>query len=254
MGLSLSLWRQLGVGLAVGLAVLAHLGIPAPTAAQTRVRSVQMFADLAPDDGDAEVRMLYVLEVAGTAELRFELLGFGDATAPGFWLGERRTGTPILLAEETGSMRATDFTLNLGEGADEFQLEARYLIRDAVARDGDDLRVHVPVLVVAAPPADDVVDVFHAEVLVPDAWRVSEGFPSGLDADAEARWIADLAVVPSVVSLRARADGAWRPGVPLAIDVTASLVLLVFGLFGWRHLSGVAAQARRGSVPDEGRP
>jgi hypothetical protein len=63
-----------------------------------------MYADLSPDDGGAEVRIDYELQTDGIAPLRFELLGFGDSKAEGFWFGDRDTGVPMRL--EACSQRA----------------------------------------------------------------------------------------------------------------------------------------------------
>ena len=45
-----------------------------------------------------------------------------------------------------------------------------------------------------------------------------------------------LAVVPAVLSFRARSDGRWRPGLPALLDVAAVLLITAFSVFGWRHL------------------
>jgi hypothetical protein len=78
-------------------------------------------------------------------------------------------------------------------------------------------------------------DVFHAELRAPSNWSVSEAFPTGL-REAGGIYTVDLAVAPSVVSLRARTDGNWRPGVPLLIDVAALTILLAFIVIGLRWL------------------
>jgi hypothetical protein len=36
--------------------------------------------------------------------------------------------------------------------------------------------------------------------------------------------------------VRARTDGAWRPGVPLMLDIAAGTILLVFVVAGLRWL------------------
>ena len=100
------------MGLSTPLLAVLIVAVAIPASAQTTVRSVRLYADLSPDDGGAEVRVEYVLDVRGTPELRFELLGFGSATTDLFWLGEERTGTRIQLDTETGSMRAASFTLS----------------------------------------------------------------------------------------------------------------------------------------------
>jgi hypothetical protein len=205
------------------------------------VQSARLYADLSPDDGGAEVRIEYVLEVHGTPELRFELLGFGSASADAFWLGEDRTGTRIELDPRTGSMRAADFTLSLAETSEPYHLVAHYWIAEAVQLDGADVLVRVPVLSIAFPPVDGVSDLFRAELSLPLAWSVTEGFPTGLEANNEGVYTVSLPVVPSMVSARGRTDGMWRPGLPLLIDLLTAVVILAFSFLGWRHLARVAA-------------
>ncbi len=227
------------MGLRAALLVAAALCLAGPAAAQTTVRSARLTADLAPDDDGAAVRVEYVLAVDGASPLRFELLGFGHATTEGFRIGDRETGTPIRLDAESGSLRAAVFSLGIGADESEFSFVAYYFIAQAVERTGDGVRVHLPVLTLALPPEASKLDVFHAEVRLPESWRVSEGFPTGLRRRPDGAYEVDLPVVPSVVSLRARADGAWRPGLPLVLDVLAGLLLLGFGVVGWRHLRKV---------------
>lgn len=242
---------------------LAVLLLAADASAQVTVRSARLVADLAADDGGAEVVVEYALGLPSSAALRFELLAFGRATATKFWLGEERTGTPVALEGEGDAIRATELVLNLAGPADSLVLVARYRVEEAVEREGEAVRVHVPVLTVAAPPdvpgasgSSGEGGIFQAELLIPEGWRVSEGFPSGLRPEGDGRWSVDLAVVPSVVSLRGRSDGSWRPGLPLALDAAATAVLLLFGVLGWRQLQGVAAAGQlvgRDTEPGEAR-
>jgi hypothetical protein len=97
--------------------------------------------------------------------------------------------------------------------------------------------VHVPVLNVALPPEAASPGLFHAELRLPSGWRVAEGFPTGLRAaEAADVWTVELAVVPAVVSLRARTDGRWRPALKDLLDVAALVLVAGFSLMGWRHL------------------
>ena len=224
------------MGLSTPLLTVVIVAVAVPASAQTTVQSARLYADLSPDDGGAEVRVEYVLDVQGTPELRFELLGFGAASADVFWLGEQRTGTQIELDAETGSMRAAAFTLSLAETSEPYHLVTHYWIAEAVQLDGEDVRVRVPVLSIAFPPADGVSDLFRAELRLPPEWSVAEGFPTGLEANDEGVYTVALPVVPSLVSARGRTDGAWRPGLPLVIDLLTAAVLLVFSFMGWRHL------------------
>jgi hypothetical protein len=229
----------------VGLRTLSAAGaillIALPAAAQTTVRSIRLTADLSPDDGGAEVSVEYVLDIEGTPQLRVQLLGFGDASTESFWLGERRTGTPIRLTRESGSLMAADFTLSFGETDADVELVANYWIPNAVERDGARIRVHVPVLTLATPPAEGIPDLFQAEFRLPPSWEVSESFPTGMRATGDGSYAVDLAVSPSVVSIRARTDGAWRPGLPLVLEMLMAAALVAFGIGGWRHLRSVAA-------------
>jgi hypothetical protein len=66
---------------------------------------------------------------------------------------------------------------------------------------------------------------------------VAEAFPTGLrPTDTPDVWAVELAVVPAVLSLRARTDGRWRPGLPALLDVAAVLVVVAFSVVGLRHL------------------
>ncbi len=238
--------RRVAPGVRVSGLWVASMMVAVPTvavsaAAQTTVQSARLYADLSPDDGGAEVRIEYVLDVQGTPELQFELLGFGSASADGFWLGEERTGTRIELDPQTGSMRAAAFTLTLADTSEPYRLVAHYRIAEAVQLDGENLLLRVPVLSIALPPADGVPDLFRAELTLPPEWSVAEGFPTGLEANDEGVYTVSLPVVPSMVSARGRTDGTWRPGLPLLIDVLTVVVLLVFSFVGWRHLAKVAA-------------
>ncbi|MDA0311326.1 MAG: hypothetical protein O2992_04325 [Gemmatimonadetes bacterium] len=207
-----------------------------PLTSQSTVRSARMYADLSPDDGGAEVRIDYELQTDGIAPLRFELLGFGDSKAEGFWFGDRDTGVPMRLEAEVGSMRASEFSLNSAAEDGAFVFTARYWIADAVVRSGNRVTVNVPVLSVALPPSPDAEEVFGAEVVLPDGWAVSGSFPTGISQSAASTFSVGLAVVPAVVTVRGRTDGVWRPDLALTLEVLAGLVLLVFGAFGIRHL------------------
>ena len=234
------------VGIRMAGLVVAGTMVAAPMlamhlSAQTTVQSARLYADLNSDDGGAEIRIEYVLDVRGTPELQFELLGFGSASADGFWLGEERTGTRIELDPQTGSMRTATFTLTLADTSEPYRLVAQYWIAESVQLDGVDVLLRIPVLSIALPPDDGVPDLFQAELRLPPDWSISEGFPTGFEASEEGVYTVSLPVVPSMVSARGRTDGTWRPGLPLLIDMLTVGVLLAFGLVGWRHLSRVTA-------------
>ena len=229
------------MGLSTPLLATVIVVMAVPASAQTTVQSAHLYADLSPDDGGAEVRIEYVLDVRGAPETRFELLGFGSASAEAFWLGGQPTGARIELDAQTGSMRAATFTLTLADTGEPYHLVAEYWIADAVQLDGEDFRLSVPVLSIGFPPADGVSDLFRAELELPPEWSVSEGFPTGLEANDEGVYTVALPVVASMVSARGRTDGTRRPGLPLVIDLLTAAILLVFSFMGWRHLKSAAS-------------
>lgn len=221
-----------------GLLSLLVVAAPLPAAAQAPVvRSARLMAEVSAGGTDAEVRIEYT--VAGgrqdAAPVRVELLGFGPAAVDSVRVEGQ--GRAIRLAPEAGSMRAGTFSLPPARtDAEEVGVSLAYRVAGAVERSGPHVRVRVPVLVLDLPPAPGGGPVFHGSVRLPDTWSVSGAFPTGLAAGGEGSWEMDLSVVPALVSLRGRSDGAWRPGLPQALDALALVLLLGFGLVGWRHL------------------
>jgi len=234
----------LSLGLALALAFQ-----PTRVPAQTGVHSIDFHADLATDDGSAIVEIEIEFVPDDTAGLRIELLGFARGWTDGF----RTPGPDGALIRFDGRSGSREWVLierdefaGLGiERTDSiWRLRAGYVIHDAAMTDSERVRVHVPVLTVALPPVTDAGDVFHADVRVPSYWAVTEGFPTGFRPASEDYLAVDLAVAPSVISLRARTDGTWRPGVPLLLDILAGIILAGFLFIGWRHLRESASEGR----------
>ena len=234
------------VSAAVAVAALSAGAVAA--AAQETVRSVRLLADLTAGDGSADVRVEYELDLGAAAtSVPFEILGFGGATAERFELDDPRRS--VSLVPVSGSRREAAVLVSADAPGGGVRVVARYRVEAAVAMDGAALRGHVPVLTVDWPPAQALPGLFGAELRVPAAWELSEGFPTGLaeavrGGEGARTYVVDLAVAPSVVSFRGRTDGARRPGMPLTLDVLAALLIAGFGLVGWRHLRSVANGAR----------
>jgi hypothetical protein len=76
----------MGLTRVAGLFVLAAAW-PCGVSAQSAVRSVTLFADLNTDDGSAIVRVEIDFATFDTADLRIELLGFGNTRTEGFLAG-----------------------------------------------------------------------------------------------------------------------------------------------------------------------
>lgn len=232
-----------------GLLSLLVVAAPLPAAAQApAVRFARLTADVSAVGTDAEVRIEYTVAPGGqdADALRVELLGFGPAAVDSVRV--EADGRAIRLAPETGSMRADTFALPPARpDEEEVGVSLTYRVAGAVERSGHDVRVRVPVLVLDLPPAPGGGPVFHGSVRLPDTWSVSGAFPTGLAETEKGRWEVDLSVVPALVSLRGRSDGAWRPGLPQALDALALVLLLGFGLVGWRHLREMAGSGRSAS-------
>jgi len=226
---------------AITLIVGIGLTLPVPAmalqSATPMVESAVLTVDLTAGDGSASVRVEYRLSGhAPGAAIPIQLLGFGVATTD-----EVRVGAldPVVLWPTSGTLRvATVRSWGSAEGeASRFALE--YDVLEAVEQSGDAFVVRVPIVVVKLPPVEEADELFRARVRLPAAWRVADGFPSGFRADGD-DYSVSLPVVPSVVRLRGRVDGRWRPGLPLVVDLLVVSILLAFAFRGWRHLRRIA--------------
>jgi hypothetical protein len=200
---------------------------------------VHLVADLTAADGRGTVRVEYRVHGAGQGStLGATVLDFGRAR-----IVDLRTadGQPLGLGTGPGVSRAGRLPVGSPDADGVVRIVVEYDVPGAVVARGPALRGHVPVLTVDRPAGEPGPDVFAAELRVPPGWSITEGFPSGLSATAQPGvYRAGLSVVPAVVSFRGRTDGAWRPGLPLALELLAGSVLLGFSLVGWRHLRGAA--------------
>lgn len=194
------------------------------------VVSARMRATVEPASGRADVHVVYRMSGRRSAPIRVEALDFGPAVV-------RAVG--ISLDPESGHLRAGELPADPPGDS----VVVTYTVEGAVEGHGGDVRLRLPVVVVDLPPHTADGPVFHARIEVPDDWRVTGAFPTGLARTDAGAWEVDLAVVPSLVSLRARTDGAWRPGLPVVLDVLAVVVLLGFGVVGARHLRSVVRRA-----------
>lgn len=223
------------------LALLATAAVAAvPAVAQTRpaVRSATLSADVTAD-GEAAVFVAYELVGLGaTREVDVTLLGFDPATATELLMAD---GVALPFRPDGGSrVRATVLLEERAAGDDRASLAFAYRVARAAVLGEGAMRVRIPVATLVMPPATDSGDVFHARVTLPDGWRVVEGFPTGISEREPGAHSADLRVVPSLVSMRGRTDGAWRPGLKLVIDLLTSVILVVVLAVGWRRMSEVA--------------
>lgn len=231
-----ALWRAAWLALAVALGALPG---QRPASAQEAVRSAHLVADLTAADGSAVVRIEYT--VAGAAPgtpIEASALDFRPATVEDVRTGAGDASVP--LTRGIGLARAATLRVEPGDGAG--SVSVAYRVANAMVERSGSVRGHIPVLGLDRPPEHTRPDLFDAEVRLPPHWKVVEGFPTGLAATGEPGvYRVQLAVVPALVSFRGRSDGAWRPGLPVALDALALALLLGFAVVGWRHFGGADA-------------
>ncbi len=190
-----------------------------------------------------DAQVILEVDVDGAAEaaiLPATILDFASARPVDLAVGSE--GALAVLELDRGVARTGSLRVEPGPTDGSWLVLATYRVRDAVAVRGSSLRAHVPVLSVDRPPTVAGPGFFRAELRIPPEWAVAEGFPSGIRAtDRAGVYEVDLSVVPAVLSFRGRLDGAWRPGVPLVLDLLAGALLVMFSVVGFRHLRSVAA-------------
>lgn len=248
--------------------VLRGLG-PIPVRAQTpsgvgwSTLSQQVEVDMRAGDGGADVVVRYRLgsaeeggDLPSTEPVTFELLGFGDATAGEIVVGrpDRSPAERVVLWPTVGSHRVAVVEPPHELDGRTLTLTVSYRVENAIEGlgadgggegAGGDLAgmIHARIPVLTGPPvrAESGGVAFEARLTVPGAWRVTEGFPSGLQEVGDGAHSVSLTVAPSIVGFRASTDGRWRPGLPFLMDVLTVLILASFLGVGWRHLRRMAA-------------
>jgi len=221
--------------LVLAAAVGALLAEPGPATGQGTVHAASLEADLATEPGVARVRLRYeISDVAPGALVSVSLLDFGTAVGEDFRVG--RAGAPVRMVARNGAARSGSWPVEEGPGGRSVLSVAYRVVGVGEVGDGRFVS-HLPVLSVDLSPEAARPGLFQGHVRVPVDWAVTEGFPTGMSADGEqGSYSVELAVVPSVVILRARADGRRRPGLPAALDLVAIAALLATAFAGWRHM------------------
>lgn len=224
-----------GRGLAAVAALAAGVLVGGPLSGQS-VHSARLVADLTAGDGSAQVSIEYELSgPPADGGVDASALDFGPETVREVVGGEPLT--PLSVARGVGTAWATRLPAVPAGSSGVAMARARYRV-DAAAQVVDGVvRGRLPVLAARLLPERTRPELFQAEVRLPPEWVVTEGFPTGLTATGEPGvYRVTLPVVPSLVSFRARSDGAWRPGLPAVLDAMAVALLLAFSVVGWRHL------------------
>lgn len=233
------------VACALGAMTVPGVAAQEPRPAATWATAGAEIAIRVSPDGTAAVRLdyLFVPSQPGavpppSATIPLTVLGFGDVTVREVMVD----GAPLVLWPTSGSRREAVVRPPVSSTDDAVPVTIEYRLPNAARIEGEDVALRVPL--VTGPAPVDGGDGFTASLDVPEAWRMGDGFPSRLRPDDGGTWRATLPVVPSVVRLDGRTDGAMRVRLPLVVDIVTVGLLLAFALYGWRHLSGVVREAR----------
>ncbi|MDP2958193.1 MAG: hypothetical protein Q8N53_17330 [Longimicrobiales bacterium] len=232
--------RERGAWVTSGaLVTLALLACASPAGAQGTVRQARLQADLTGASGEAAVRVEYVLGgVAPGDSVPVSLLDFGPAIPFDFRVGEGAES--LSLSRLRGAARGGHARVE-GTSDGQGRLVVTYRVPLPADRSGVVVS-HLPVLRADLPLEGSRPGLWAADVRVPAGWRVTEAFPTGLvPFGTSGEWVGELQVVPTVVTLRARPDGAWRPGLLLLLNLLAAGVVVFTCVAGWRHLTAKAA-------------
>lgn len=221
------------------MVTLALVACASPAGAQGTVRQARLQADLTGASGEATVRVEYLLGgVAPGDSVPVSLLDFGPAIPFDFRVGEGAES--LSLSRLQGASRGGHARV---DRASDGQGRLVVTYRVPLPTDASGVVVtHLPVLRADLPLEGSRPGLWAAEVRVPSGWRVTEAFPTGFVRSGAAGTLAgDLQVVPTVVTLRVRPDGAWRPGLLLLMNVLAAGVVVLTCVAGWRHLTARVA-------------
>ena len=222
----------------LGPTLLGALALTAPgIRAQGHVHAATLRADLT--GAEARVELTYELRGIGAGgSVDVSLLDFGAAGAGDVRVGPSRI--PLTLTRAQGAARGGSVPVE--QGADGLgRISFAYAVPLPDGESGA-LVAHLPVITVDLPPEEARPGLFQAELSVPDGWRVTEGFPTGMARGGGAGSLeAQLQLVPSVVTVRARTDGSRRPGLLFFLDVVATAGLVLFSVAGWRHITARSA-------------
>ncbi len=229
--------RTAGGGVATVLTCLAALGsAPAELRAQSAVRSARLATELA-EDGSARVRIEYELEAEGDVGAVPVVVLVPRGVEPRGVTGPR--GDAVALVPEGGLRRSASIRPPDADRARTLSFE--YRVEGAISDEAGGFVARIPVLTVALPADGESGEVFSGAVSVPEGWAVSEAFPAGLREGAPGVFEATLPVIPSLLTLRGRTDGRWRPGAGLVVELLTALVLTGLGVVTWRRVRETGA-------------
>lgn len=233
----------MGLGRSGAAALLATALAAAPGPAQEAgaIEAAAVRVDATGADAGVEVRLRVLPGGAGSVPLRALLPGGTSLAA----VEARVGGVPVAVRDLVGEGPVLDGALDLPAGvvgAGPVEVALAYRVVGGAARAGQGLRVRVPVVAPAWPPAAALPGTFQVEVALPAGLELREAFPAAwraLDAaqgDGPTLLASDLPVVPALVRLRAEPPGVGVLAPPRVATVAVALVLLLAGVLGGRAL------------------
>lgn len=177
----------------------------------------------------------------GTGEIPFTVIRFGDTEIldiHGMLDGEP---VPVLLTTDSSSQSRGALRLsNDGRNTGTHLVRFEYRVGGAWSGSGDRYRVTLPLIVVPWAPEEARPETFSAHIVVPESLGLYGSFPTAelkpTASGGRSHYRLGLQVVPSVLTLRTSVGGPPFLTVPRVMDGVVILLLLAFGIFGWRYL------------------
>lgn len=224
----------------VVLLVVALVATASEAWGQEHLVSAKARVDFSNGD-PAQVTITYVVRPApGTDAVPLAGLLFGGVELRSVRVRVAGSTAPIVL-DRTDAGRVTGSIPLLGSALGEMaiSLVVSYEVMGASSEAEGVLDARVPILAVTWPPAEALPGTFTAEVLLPGGLTVFESFPADLREAGEAgdvvRYVTELPVLPSLLSIRA-AEGGRLLTTTTLMDVAVLILLGSVALMGWAYL------------------
>jgi hypothetical protein len=177
----------------------------------------------------------------GTREIPFTVIRFGDTEISD--VQGTLDGEPVPIRIQSGASSQSRGALTLsGDGlmSELRQVHFRYRVDGGWSGSGDRYRVTLPLIVVPWAPEEARPETFAADIVVPESLSIYGSFPTGelrpATSGGRSHYRLGLQVVPSVLTLRASVGGPPILTVTRVLDGFVVLLLLAFGISGWRYL------------------
>ena len=177
----------------------------------------------------------------GTREIPFTVIRFGDTEISD--VQGMLDGEPVPIRLESGASSQSRGALSLSgdrSASGPRLVRFEYQVEGAWSGSGDRYRVTLPLIVVPWAPEEARPETFAADIIMPESLSLYGSFPTGdlqpATSGGQSRYRVGLQVVPSMLTLRASVGGPPVLTVTRVMDGVVVILLLAFGIFGWRYL------------------